>query len=153
MKGRFAGAYLDTEMTDEENKSDGPRHVVARHAMIAGKIISRLSRADEPPADIEKLANKLATQLSQVKKPTGEGPDEQHRHIEALTRTACERLREAGISGGEISDVARDILERVGCSFAKRPGNYAGFWFDAAVDDYLCPPCDADFEYLSESDD
>lgn len=139
-------------MTDK-NKSEGPRYVVARHAMIAGKIISRLRKAEDPPVDIEKLANKLTTELSQVKKPTGEGREEQRQHIEELTRIACDRLNAAGINGGEIYDVARDILERVGCSFVKRPGNYVGFWFDAAVDDYLCPPCDADFEYLSESDD
>jgi hypothetical protein len=138
-------------MTEECSNSDGPRHVVTRHALIKGKIVSRLRRAQDPPANIEKLANKLATELSQVRKPANQEPDAQRSYIEALTRTACDRLNAAGVSGGEIYEIASGILEAVGCSFAKRPSG--GFWFGPAVDDYLCPPCDADFEYLSESDD
>jgi hypothetical protein len=153
MKGRFAGACLDIEMTARKRKTIGPSHVAHRHSKIAGKIISVLLKASVPPLEVEKVANKLATELSQVPKPTGTGQDEQRRHIETLTRKACERLREASISDGDIYEVARGILELVGCSFAKRPDNHRGFWFEAAVDDYLCQTCDADFEHLSDSDD
>ena len=152
MKGRFAGACLDIEMTARKRKTSGPSHVAHRHNKIAGKIISVLLKASVLPLEAEKVANKLATGLSQVPKPIGTGQNEQRRHIETLTRNACERLREASISDGDIYEVARDILKLVGCSFAKRPENRTGFWFDAAVDDYLCQPCDADCEHLSESD-
>jgi hypothetical protein len=139
-------------MTEEQQKPDGPRHVVARHAKIAGKIVRILRRAEQPPAEIEKLANKLVTELSQVKRPASRSPAEQRSHIEALTRTVCDRLSKAEIWPGEIYDVSVGILEGVGRSFVSEPDKLLGLRFGAAVDDYLCPPCDADFEYLSESD-
>lgn len=57
------------------------------------------------------------------------------------------------VNGGEVWGVAIDILEATAPLLTTAPRDGFRWMFQATVDDRLCPPCDADFEYINEDSD
>jgi transcriptional regulator with XRE-family HTH domain len=71
--------------------------------------------------------------------------------IPQFAKVVCDYLQEAGVSPAIIWVTAAGICTDLASVLGKN--TVFAQQLVAEVDDYLCPPCDADFEYLSESDD